>query len=236
MDWFQPFEHVTYSVGVIYISILNLPRQSRFKIKYTILVGIIPGPREPSLTINTLLSPFVSDLLDLWKGVSLKVPGGGFAEFRYALLGVSCDIPAGRKVCRFLGHSANLGCTRCLQNVSSDTSPRDYSNFNRDSWPKRTNQKHRLDVQRVMSCTNRIRRSEKKIELGCRYTVILDLPYFDPVKTLLIDPMHNLFLGTAKHIAREIWIGRNIVDRSSLDVIQQRLEKFTIPSDLSTIF
>ena len=118
VDWFQPFEHVTYSVGVLYISVLNLPRRNRFKIKNTILVGVIPGPKEPSLTIDTLLAPLVSDLLDLWKGVSLKVSNGGFATFRCALLGVSCDIPAGRKVCGFLGHSANLGCTRCLQNFS----------------------------------------------------------------------------------------------------------------------
>ena len=27
------------------------------------------------------------------------------------LLGVACDMPAGRKTCGFLSHSANLGCT-----------------------------------------------------------------------------------------------------------------------------
>ena len=25
VDWFQPFKHVTYSVGEIYLSVLNLP-------------------------------------------------------------------------------------------------------------------------------------------------------------------------------------------------------------------
>ena len=34
---------------------------------------------------------------------------------------------------------------------------------------------------------------------GCRYSVLLDLPYFDPVRMTIIDPMHNLYLGTAKH-------------------------------------
>ncbi len=33
------------------------------------------------------------------------------STFHCAHLGVSCDIPAGRKVCGFLGHSVNLGCT-----------------------------------------------------------------------------------------------------------------------------
>ena len=26
------------------------------------------------------------------------------------------------------------------------------------------------------------------------------LPYFDPTRMLIVDPMHNLFLGSAKHI------------------------------------
>ena len=30
-----------------------------------------------------------------------------------ALITVSCDIPAARKVCQFLGHKANKGCSRC---------------------------------------------------------------------------------------------------------------------------
>lgn len=32
LDWFQPFEHVKYSVGVLYAVLLNLPRSERFKI------------------------------------------------------------------------------------------------------------------------------------------------------------------------------------------------------------
>ena len=40
---------------------------------------------------------------------------------------------------------------------------------------------------------------------------------------LLIDPMHNLFLGTAKHFARDVWIGRNIIDTTGLSKIEARL-------------
>ena len=35
-------------------------------------------------------------------------------------------------------------------------------------------------------------------ETGVRYTILLELPYFDPARMCIIDPMHNLFLGTAK--------------------------------------
>ena len=31
-----------------------------------------------------------------------------------------------------------------------------------------------------------------------RYSVLLDLPYFDPVRFTVIDPMHNLYLALRK--------------------------------------
>lgn len=42
LDWFQPFKHVKYSVGVLYAVILNLPRDERFKLKNVLLIGVIP--------------------------------------------------------------------------------------------------------------------------------------------------------------------------------------------------
>ena len=51
------------------MSVLNLPRECRFKQENTILVGLIPGPHEPSHDINTFLKPLVEDLLKFWNGV-----------------------------------------------------------------------------------------------------------------------------------------------------------------------
>ena len=44
VDW---FERGVYSTGVIYLTILNLPRNERYKPKNNIVFGIIPGPKEP---------------------------------------------------------------------------------------------------------------------------------------------------------------------------------------------
>lgn len=38
VDWYQPFKHSPYSVGVVYLAILNLPRGERFKDENMILV------------------------------------------------------------------------------------------------------------------------------------------------------------------------------------------------------
>ena len=59
IDWLQPYKHTQHSVGVIYIVIFNLPCAIRFKCENVILFGVIPGPSEPSLTINSYLSPLV---------------------------------------------------------------------------------------------------------------------------------------------------------------------------------
>lgn len=56
VDWFQPFKHTQYSVGGIYLAIMNLPRSERFKRENLLLVGLIPGPHEPALTINSFLN------------------------------------------------------------------------------------------------------------------------------------------------------------------------------------
>lgn len=63
VDWFQPYKHIGYSVGAIYITILNLPRQLRYRREHTLVVGIIPGPHEPKLHMNSYLEPLVEEPL-----------------------------------------------------------------------------------------------------------------------------------------------------------------------------
>ena len=46
MDFFQPYKHIQYSVGAIYVTILNLPRAIRIKPENVVLIGLIPGPRQ----------------------------------------------------------------------------------------------------------------------------------------------------------------------------------------------
>ena len=72
-------------------------------------------------------------------------------------------------------------------------------------------------------------------ELGCRFLSLLDLPYFRPIEMLLIDPMHNLFLGTARHVARDIWIGRSILGASAISKIEARLRSLIIPVGLGRL-
>ena len=65
IDWFKPYKRSEYKVSAVMLTILNLPREERFKDKWTMIVGIIPGPTEPKGNINTYLKPLVDDLLSL---------------------------------------------------------------------------------------------------------------------------------------------------------------------------
>lgn len=87
VDWFQPFKHSIYNVGALYMVLMNLPRAERFKPDNVFLVGIIPGPHEPKLTINSYLEPLVAELNQLWKdGIKFKANGESNAEIYHAAL------------------------------------------------------------------------------------------------------------------------------------------------------
>lgn len=100
IDWFEPFERGVYSIGVIYLTIQNLPREFRYRTDMIVLVGIIPGPKEPRLNVNSYLTPLVLELQEAWEtGFTVVSPQNIPITVRLALSCVSCDIPASRKVC-----------------------------------------------------------------------------------------------------------------------------------------
>lgn len=203
-DFFQPIKHrKDYSVGVLYLVLLNLPRHLRFKWENVIVVGIVPSLDGEPKSLNEFLRPAVDELNALWKGVQLKSSLSSITlKFRAALLCVSADIPAARKLCGFKGHSACLGCSRCLKVFPGGFGEnKDYSGFDRENWQHRTNRQHRINAKRLEKCQTITNRNKLSKEFGINYwSSLLDLEYFDVVRFCAVDPMHNLFLGTAKYV------------------------------------
>ena len=70
-----------------------------------------------------------------------------------------------------------------------------YGSFDRDKWTYRSMDKHRKDFQLTLGSSTKTERIHIESLHGCRYFCLLQLPYFDPIKMLVIDPMHNLYLG-----------------------------------------
>ena len=233
LDWFQPFKHSKYSIGAIYMTVMNLPRSARYKPENVMLVGILPGPSEPS-DINSFLDPLVNELNAFWQGKELHVHGETSKKvIRCALLCASCDLPAGRKLCGFLSYNAHYGCSRCLKFFSGTAGEMDYSGFDRDNWPKRTVAQHRMVASEIQKCNTKSSIAAK--ESGYRYTKLLELPYFSPSRMLAIDPMHNLYLGTGKHILKDIWSDGGLIPESKFEQIQGRIDRMVVPPDIGRI-
>ena len=74
VDWFNPHKDSPYSIGAIYLVVLNLLREEWYKIENVILAGIIPRPNEPKGNINSFLSPLVEDLKSLHDGIVVRSP------------------------------------------------------------------------------------------------------------------------------------------------------------------
>lgn len=71
-------------------------------------------------------------------------------------------------------------------------------------------------------------------KLGTRYTVLLELPYYEAIQMCAIDPMHNLFLGTAKRVFSR-WIENDIIGKAGLENIQSRIEEISTTSDIGRL-
>ena len=167
LDWFQPYKHSPYSVGVIYLVIQNLPRRLRFKPENIIIVATIPGPREPSCDdLNPYLDCMVDDLLVLWKEVAMKTPSAYLQTrcIRAALVYVSCDLPATRKVCGFYGIKAKHGCSKCLKKFPSTTfGNTNYAGFNREAWESRDTILFKFNVLKMQHHNQHGRRLKRKL-------------------------------------------------------------------------
>ena len=235
IDWFQPYKHIQYSVGAIYIAILNFPRALRYRKENMILVGVIPGPHEPALHINTFLEQLVHDLLKLWHGVEMQTCEGP-QIIRAAVLCNSSDIPATRKVGGFVGHGARKGCSRCLKNfpVSSFGEKADYSGFDSNTWPPRSLAEHKTKALEWKHAKTLSVRQKIEQEYGVRYTELLRLPYFDTVRFSVVDPMHNILLGTTKLMVT-LWKENGLLSSNDFSQIQAHVDRFIIPPDVGRI-
>ncbi|XP_065892610.1 uncharacterized protein [Dysidea avara] len=240
VDFFQPYSHTQYSVGVIYLSLNNLPRSIRYKRENIIIVGIIPGPKEPKLTMNAYLMPLVQDLEEFWIGVNIKcnnyIPNT--LCIRAAVICCASDIPASRKLCGFVAHSATLGCSKCLKPFPSEkiagVKRTDYSGFEKETWQPRSLSVHVTKALEYLHADSEAERKRITKGFGVRYSCLVELSYFDPIRFSVVDPMHNLYLGTAKHMMN-IWVDNKILTKHHFDIIEEIVAKITTPHDVGRI-
>ena len=233
IDWFKPFKRSEYKVSAIMISVLNLPRQERCKTKWTMIVGVIPGPSEPKGNINTFLAPLVDDLLLLKDGLDL-LPNGG--NVKAALLGLSADMPALRKVAQFLGHKADLGCSRCTFKAEREPGKQGASGkmsyYTRLYAPQRTKAQTLIQAKEYQSAESLTQAQNIQRKNGVRYSELLRLPYFDIVRMTITDPMHTFLLGMVQN---ETKLCLSSLSGTKLSEFYKRLKNIKVPYDMGRL-
>ncbi len=215
------------SSGAIYIVCLNLPFSARYERENIFLVGIIPGPNEPSREqINHFMGPVIDDFVEFWNpGYHLEStpchPHGRSVEG--ALVPLASDLLALRQVAGLSSHSSTFFCSFCwleLENIND---------LQIDQWVKREAHEHRRIALRWLGASSEEERTSLFEQHGIRHSELLRLPYWNPVEFLAIDSMHAFFLGNFKRHCRNIW-GFDIAFTDG-DGTEQLSRECDMPSD-----
>ena len=69
---------------------------------------------------------------------------------------------------------------------------------------------------------------------GVRYLVLLNLPHFDIICFHTIDPMHNIFLGIAKHTAK-VWKESKVLKTINFETLQKGVDSLNPPPNIGRI-
>ena len=63
----------------------------------------------------------------------------------------------------------------------------------------------------------------------------MHLPYYDCIRYAIIDPMHNLLLGTPKRLLTKQWVNDNLLTKAALEHIQNLVKNCHVPCGVGQI-
>ena len=160
---------------------------------------------------------------------------------RAALLAVSCDLPAARKLCGFMAPGASAGCSRCDRQFDTETDcnlmPHTvYSGhgFDTAQWPRRTNANHRAGARSEQTASNPTEAQRIASRTGARWSILLELSYFDAPRMTILDPMHTLYLGVVKSVMKR-FLDDGDISLKDLELMQQEISASSTPRRIGRI-
>ncbi|KAL1940756.1 hypothetical protein VTO73DRAFT_7797 [Trametes versicolor] len=231
VDWFSYLKSniaPSHSSCPTSFAICNLPPQMRYRTANLLLTSILPGPKEQNPDeLQRFMRPIVSDLLRLWRdGIMIKTPLYPEGRcVRVALIAVVCDKPAAHKMGGFGSHSHTFFCTQDWITQSDKATSAAFEER------ARTDAQHRQLGARYAALTTQNSRDKFVREHATRYTELSRLPYFNIIEQVVVDPMHNLFLGLVKTHFYHIWVQMGILrEKHELRVLHDMLRDFSVPA------
>lgn len=168
------------SITFVILVCLGLPPDVRHCPENVFVVGIAPGPREPSLEqMNWILQPIVSELQSLWSpGLLLSrthdYPHGRL--IRAALMVFVADIPSLRRCLGFPSATATFFCSFCLLTKN------ERNNLDQSTWPPRTWCQHTKWAREARDAKTFTERKNIFESHGVRYSVRVELEYWNIIE------------------------------------------------------
>ena len=205
-DSFDPLGNVTakHSISATGINmvLLNLPPHSRHKTENFYHAGVVPGPGKPSNEqMNHFTQLIVDEFAPLYDhGVryskTAKYPEGRACKCIIAIL--VTDALAARQLAGFHSVTSYHPCSFCLITIH------DLETLTRP-WLERDPIRHREYAERWKSALTLADRKEIEETHHIRWSPLLELRYWIPSLSTVIDSMHNLYLGLIQDHCRNIW-------------------------------
>ena len=127
-----------------------------------------------------------------------------------------------------------LGCSKCHKTFSRSAGFNNKPDYSGTSENDRSVEEHRQLAELHKNALTISHKKDIEKDYGAKYTELLRLPYYDPIKRHLIDPMHNLLLGSAKNVF-ECWIEKGFLKEKYLEEIDQLIQEIPILSNVGRV-
>ncbi|TFK45437.1 hypothetical protein OE88DRAFT_1639914, partial [Heliocybe sulcata] len=191
------------SSSIISMCCLNLDVELMSKPENVYLVGVIPGPKEPSTTeLNNFVRFFIDVFVISWhRGhhFSRSASSSTGRLVRSAITIVVNDLPAARRLAQAAGASSCWICTICQLFGKHNASATNYSD-----WQKRDVSELQKQAYEWKDAKDTKAREEVFEHTGMRWSEMWRLPYWDMTRQLVPEPMHTLYLNLTKHFMRDV--------------------------------
>ena len=105
----------------------------------------------------------------------------------------------------------------------------DYSGYNRELCEPRNSQLYQEQCRKILAQNTETGMRKYASKYGVQYSTLLLLPYFDPVRFTIVDVMHNLFLGTGKHMFK-LWLSLDLLTKENLSEMEEMISTFCVPN------
>ena len=164
IDWFQPYKHLSYSVGAIYLTVLNCQVTLDFMKTILYLLAFFLDHTNPSLLLTLtcnlwwmtcLSSGMESHLIFQKRVINVFVVHSFVCHVTYQLV-----VKHG-----FLGHTAHLGCAKCKKVFTGGFGQSNYSGFDRENWTWRSNESQQSDALKLLHCRTKTDLKQKSLHL-----------------------------------------------------------------------